>query len=230
MKKLALLFILAALMGCQKSGEKKAVMPQTQQEQVSYSIGVDVGESFTKQKLELVPEFVAQGLEHGMSGAEPLLSKEQRDSILQQFQEEMMNKQATDRQAVGEKNKAEGTAFLAANGAKEGVITTASGLQYKVLVEGKGPIPKPSDTVETHYRGTLIDGKEFDSSYKRGQTATFPVLRVIKGWTEALLMMKVGSKWQLFIPSDLAYGPTGAGADIGPNATLIFDIELVSIK
>ncbi len=230
MKKLALLIFLAALMGCQKTAEKKAVMPQTKQEMISYSIGMDVGESFLKQKLDLLPEFVAEGIEHGLSGQEPLLPKEQRDSLMNVFQEEMMNKQASDRQALGEKNKIEGEAFLAANKEKEGVITTPSGLQYKVIVEGKGPIPKADDVVETHYRGTLINGQEFDSSYKRGQTASFPVSRVIKGWTEALQMMKVGSKWQLFVPPDLGYGASGAGQDIGPNATLIFDIELIGIK
>ena len=130
----------------------------------------------------------------------------------------------------GEKNKTEGDAFLAANKAKEGVVTLPSGLQYKIITAGTGPKPTLEQTVVCHYRGTLIDGKEFDSSYKRGQPATFPVKGVIKGWTEVLQLMPVGSKWQVFIPSDLAYGERGAGADIGPNATLVFEIELVAIK
>jgi len=133
-------------------------------------------------------------------------------------------------QQLADKNQKEGEVFLAENKKKKGVITLPSGLQYQVIKEGTGKIPKATDTVTTHYRGTLIDGTEFDSSYKRGEPASFPVNGVIKGWTEALQLMKVGSKWQLFIPSNLAYGPQGAGQAIGPNATLIFEIELLSIK
>jgi FKBP-type peptidyl-prolyl cis-trans isomerase FklB len=131
---------------------------------------------------------------------------------------------------AADKNKAEGEAFLAANKSKEGIVTLPSGLQYKILTEGKGPKPTAADTVVCNYRGTLINGTEFDSSYKRGEPATFPVGGVIKGWTEALQLMPVGSKWQLFIPSGMAYGERGAGADIGPNATLIFEVELISIQ
>jgi FKBP-type peptidyl-prolyl cis-trans isomerase FklB len=133
-------------------------------------------------------------------------------------------------QQAGETNKKEGEAFLAANKTKEGVVTLPSGLQYKVLKAGTGPKPSANDSVVCNYRGTLLDNTEFDSSYKRGQPATFPVGKVIKGWTEALQLMPVGSKWQLFIPSELAYGPRGAGPDIGPNATLIFEVELLSIQ
>ncbi len=132
--------------------------------------------------------------------------------------------------AAAETNKKEGEAFLAANKANGGVVVLPSGLQYKVLTQGTGPKPVASDTVVCNYRGTLIDGKEFDSSYKRGQPATFPVSGVIKGWTEALQLMPVGSKWQLFIPPDLAYGDRGASSDIGPGATLIFEVELLSIQ
>jgi FKBP-type peptidyl-prolyl cis-trans isomerase len=127
-------------------------------------------------------------------------------------------------------NKKEGEAFLAANKSKPGVVTLPSGLQYKILTAGTGPKPTATDSVNCNYRGTLIDGKEFDSSYKRGKPVTFPVTGVIKGWTEALQLMPVGSKWQLFIPSDLAYGDRGAGADIGPGATLVFEVELISIE
>ena len=133
-------------------------------------------------------------------------------------------------QQAGDANKKEGEAFLAANKGKDGVVTLPSGLQYKILTAGTGPKPTASDSVVCNYRGTLINGTEFDSSYKRGQPATFPVTGVIKGWTEALQLMPVGSKWQLFIPSDLAYGERGAGADIGPNSTLIFEVELLSIE
>ena len=146
------------------------------------------------------------------------------------FSKELSEKQASASREAATKNAAGGEKFLADNKTKPGVKTTASGLQYKVLKEGSGPSPKETDTVVTNYRGTLIDGTEFDSSYKRNEPATFQVNRVIKGWTEALQLMKKGAKYQLFIPADLAYGPQGAGAEIGPNATLIFDVELVDIK
>jgi FKBP-type peptidyl-prolyl cis-trans isomerase FklB len=150
--------------------------------------------------------------------------------VMQDFQKKMMAKQMAAREEGLGKNKAEGEKFLADNKKKEGIKTTASGLQYKVITAGTGKTPKATDTVKTHYRGTLINGTEFDSSYKRGEPAEFPVNGVIKGWTEALQLMKEGAKWQLFIPSELAYGERGAGRDIGPNSTLIFDIELISVK
>lgn len=150
--------------------------------------------------------------------------------VMTAFQKGLAAKQAEKMKVIGEKNSKEGETFLAENKKKEGVKTTASGLQYKVITPGKGPMPKDTDTVSVNYRGTLIDGTEFDSSYKRGEAVSFPVNGVIKGWTEALQMMKVGSKWQLFIPSNLAYGDRGAGGQIGPNATLIFEVELLSIN
>ena len=204
--------------------------PPSNMDKVSYSIGFDIGKSFEKQTFELVPEAISKGLNDGISSTDPLMTAEEMEETLTAFQEEIMNQQDSGRKDVAEKNKKEGEAFLAANKTKEGVITTDSGLQYKVLTAGTGRTPAKSDQVETHYRGTLIDGKEFDSSYKRGETITFPVSGVIAGWTEALLLMKEGDKWQLFIPGNLAYGPRGAGGDIGPNATLIFDIELVAVK
>ena len=146
------------------------------------------------------------------------------------FQKDMMAKQEAKAKAAAEKNSKDGEAFLAENKKKDGVKSTASGLQYKVIKAGDGVMPKGTDTVSVNYKGTLIDGTEFDSSYKRGEAATFPVSGVIKGWTEALQLMKVGSKWQLFIPSNIAYGERGAGGEIGPNATLIFEVELLSIK
>jgi FKBP-type peptidyl-prolyl cis-trans isomerase FklB len=145
------------------------------------------------------------------------------------FQKEMMAKREQAGKEAGAKNKVEGEAFLAENGKKEGVVTLPDGLQYKILKEGDGAKPKATDTVTVHYRGTLISGTEFDSSYKRKEPVSFPVNGVIAGWTEALQLMKVGSKWQLFIPSTLAYGERGAGPDLGPNATLIFEVELISI-
>ena len=147
-----------------------------------------------------------------------------------EVQNDLRKKQQEKMQVMGEANKKEGEAFLATNKAKQGVVTLPSGLQYKILKEGTGPKPTATDSVVCNYRGTLINGTEFDSSYKRGQPATFPVVGVIKGWTEALQLMPVGSKWQLVIPSSLAYGERGAGGDIGPNATLIFEVELMSIQ
>jgi FKBP-type peptidyl-prolyl cis-trans isomerase FklB len=158
------------------------------------------------------------------------LTKEDREKTLQAFQKEMMEKQIAASKEAATKNAGEGEKFLAENKKKDGVKTTASGLQYKVLKEGSGASPKETDTVVTNYKGTLLDGTEFDSSYKRNEPASFPVNRVIKGWTEALQLMKPGAKYQLFIPASLAYGERGAGQLIGPNATLIFEVELLSIK
>ena len=201
-----------------------------QKDRVSYSIGLDIGTTLKRQMIEVNPELMNNGIHDGLSGNKPLLNEQQVKETMSVFQKEMMAKQAATKKAAGEKNAAEGTKFLTANKTKEGVKTTASGLQYKVLKEGSGPTPKATDTVKVNYRGTTIDGTEFDSSYKRGEAASFPVNRVIKGWTEALQLMKVGSKYQLFIPADLAYGERGAGADIGPNASLIFDVELLGIN
>src|SRR6266446_6991894 len=201
-----------------------------QKDKASYSIGYDIGETFKKQNVELNPDTLFGGLKDALAGKEAALSKEDREKTLQAFQKEMMEKQIAASKEASTKNTAEGEKFLAENKKKEGVKTTASGLQYKVLKEGSGPSPKETDTVVTNYKGTLIDGTEFDSSYKRNEPASFPVNRVIKGWTEALQLMKPGAKYQLFIPSDLGYGPSGTGGDIGPNATLIFEVELMSVK
>lgn len=201
-----------------------------QKDKASYSIGYDIGTTFKKQNIELNTDAFISGMKEGLSGKDATMTKEEREKTLEAFQKEMMEKQAAASKEAASKNLAEGEKFLAANKSKEGVKTTASGLQYKVLKEGTGPTPKETDTVVTNYRGTLLDGTEFDSSYKRNEPASFPVNRVIKGWTEALQLMKVGSKYQLFIPAGLAYGERGAGRDIGPNATLIFEVELLSIK
>ncbi|PYI90916.1 MAG: hypothetical protein DME97_15380 [Verrucomicrobia bacterium] len=201
-----------------------------QKDKASYSIGYDIGETFKKQNVELNPDTLFGGLKDALAGKEALLTKEEREKTLQAFQKEMMEKQIAASKEAATKNAAEGEKFLAENKKKEGVKTTASGLQYKALKEGAGPSPKETDTVVTNYRGTLIDGTEFDSSYKRNEPATFQVNRVIKGWIEALQLMKPGAKYQLVIPSSLAYGERGAGQLIGPNATLIFEVELLSIK
>lgn len=211
-----------------------ALTLKTQKEKFSYALGMKTGqrmaESFKKQSVPFDPAILARGLKDGLSGGKTLLTDEEAQAAIKAVQEEIGKKQQEKMQEAGAANKKEGEAFLAASKGKEGVVTLPSGLQYKILKEGTGPKPTASDTVACNYRGTLINGTEFDSSYKTGQPATFPVSGVIKGWTEALQLMPVGSKWQLFIPSDLAYGNRGAGADIGPDTTLIFEVELLSIQ
>jgi FKBP-type peptidyl-prolyl cis-trans isomerase FklB len=199
-------------------------------DKVSYSIGLDIGTTFKKQKMELNSDALAAGVKDGLTGATPLMREDEVRQVMMTFSKEMNEKAATANKEAADKNTAEGDKFLADNKSKPGVKTTESGLQYKVLKEGNGSPPKPSDTVVVNYRGMLIDGTEFDSSYKRGEPATFPVNAVIKGWTEALQLMKPGSKYQLFIPANLGYGARGAGGDIGPNAALIFEVELLNVK
>ena len=201
-----------------------------QKEKASYSIGHELGSSLKKGNMEVNTDLLLKGLKDGLGGTKSVLTDEQIKETMNTFQKEMMEKQQAVQKELGEKNKAEGEKFLAENKKKEGVKTTASGLQYKVLKEGTGDSPKETDTVVTNYKGTLLDGTEFDSSYKRNEPATFPVNRVIKGWTEALLLMKPGAKYQLWIPSELGYGERGVGKDIGPNSTLSFEVELLSIK
>jgi FKBP-type peptidyl-prolyl cis-trans isomerase FklB len=201
-----------------------------QKDKASYSIGLELGTSLKKGKMDVNADTLFKGLKDGLSGAKPLLTEEQVKETMTALQKEMMDKQAAAQKEAGEKNAADGEKFLVENKKKDGVKTTASGLQYKVLKDGTGAPPKETDTVVTNYKGTLLDGTEFDSSYKRGEPATFPVNRVIKGWTEALLLMKPGSKYQLFVPAALAYGERAVGKDIGPNSTLIFEVELISIK
>jgi FKBP-type peptidyl-prolyl cis-trans isomerase FklB len=204
---------------------------KTQKEKLSYAIGFDVGNSLKKNELDVDPDIIGKAVKDVLSGGKPLMDEQEVRTTLVTVQKELQAKQQERAKAQGEKNKKEGEAFLAKNKSAEGVKALPSGLQYKVLSEGKGKSPKASDTVSVHYRGTLIDGTEFDSSYKRGQPATFSVNGVIKGWTEALQLMKEGSKWQLFIPANLAYGENGTqGGPIGPNAVLIFEVELISVK
>lgn len=202
---------------------------KTEKDKVSYAIGMQVAMNISRQSLDVDPDVLMKGLKDEMAGKSLMTDAEAHTTMSQLFAE-MRAKQEEKMKQAGEANKKEGEAFLAANKTKEGVVTTPSGLQYKVIKQGTGPKPTTSDTVVCNYRGTLIDGKEFDSSYKRGEPATFPVGGVIKGWTEALQLMPVGSKYELFIPSELAYGERGAGPDIGPNTTLIFEVELLSIQ
>jgi FKBP-type peptidyl-prolyl cis-trans isomerase FklB len=203
---------------------------KTEKEKFSYALGMKMGSNFKKQEVEVDPAILERGLKDALAGGKTLLTEQEAQSSLMEVQNEIRQKQQAKMQEEGSANKKAGEDFLAANKGKEGVVTLPSGLEYKILKEGTGPKPAASDTVECNYRGTLIDGKEFDSSAKHGGPATFPVSGVIKGWTEALQLMPVGSKWQLFIPPDMAYGDRGAGPEIGPDATLIFDVELVSIK
>jgi FKBP-type peptidyl-prolyl cis-trans isomerase FklB len=215
------------------TGTTKAQAPltlKTQKEKISYAIGMNIGTGMHRQSLQIDPNILLRGLKDALAGGKTLMTDEEAKAVMTQLQNDMRKAQQEKMQQAGAANKKEGDTFLEANKAKEGVKVLPSGLQYKILKEGTGPKPTASDTVVCNYRGTLIDGKEFDSSYKRGEPATFPVNGVIKGWTEALQLMPVGSKWQLFLPADLAYGDRGAGADIGPDATLIFEVELMSIQ
>jgi FKBP-type peptidyl-prolyl cis-trans isomerase FklB len=203
---------------------------KTDREKISYSIGMDIGGNLKRGSVEVDPDLLARGLKDSYGGGKTILTEDQARQALEDFQKTLMAKQAETMKILSEKNKADGEKFLAENAKKEGVKALPSGLQYKEITPGTGKSPKAADSVTTHYKGTLIDGTEFDSSYKRGQPATFPVSGVIPGWTEALQLMKEGAKWQLFVPPDLAYGERGAGQVIGPNATLIFEVELLTVK
>jgi FKBP-type peptidyl-prolyl cis-trans isomerase len=204
---------------------------KTQKDKVSYAIGLNIGRSMHKDSVDVDPSIVLRGMKDGLAGTKPLLTDEDAKKAMTELQADLRKKQEEKMLVQGESNKKAGETFLADNKTKEGVVALPSGLQYKILKEGTGPKPAATDTVVCNYKGTLLDNTEFDSSYKRGQPATFPVSGVIKGWTEALQLMPVGSKWQLFIPPDLAYGARGGpGGGIGPNATLVFEVELMSIQ
>ena len=221
--------VATVLMGCQPKIEKKELKLETDEQKVSYGIGLMEGKRF-KQDFNVDIDAFTAGLKASSSNEKPLMTEDEIKTTIQAFGQKLMAKREADQKAVGEKNKTTSAAFLAENAKKDGVKTTASGLQYKVISEGKGAKPKAEETVEVNYKGTLIDGTEFDSSYKRGQPVTFPVNGVIPGWTEALQLMTVGSKYELYIPSDLAYGPNGTGGVIGPNQALVFEVELLDIK
>lgn len=210
---------------------------RTDKDKISYSLGVDIGRTLQRLQLDLNEELLSQGIGDVLGGKPMAMTDQELQQTLQAFQQKMMQKQQEsmakkqdEMKAVAAKNKAEGKKFLDDNSKRTGIKSTSSGLQYKVLKEGKGDKPKDSDVVETNYRGTTIDGKEFDSSSKHGSTFSFPVNGVIKGWSEALKLMPVGSKWELYIPSDLAYGDEGYGEDIPPGSTLVFEVELLGIK
>lgn len=233
-KKLMVLAALAGLVliiaaGCTPAGDKKIELKDLR-DKVSYSIGMNIGQDFKRQGIDLDPDLIAQAIKDVTKGAPLLLTEAQVKEAITTYQKELEGKLEAKAKADLEKNSKEGVAFLAENGKKEGVVTLPSGLQYKVLTPGKGKKPAAADTVTVHYRGTLIDGTEFDSSFKRNEPATFPVSGVIPGWTEALQLMEEGAKWQLVIPAALAYGERGAGQQIGPNSTLIFEVELLKVQ
>jgi FKBP-type peptidyl-prolyl cis-trans isomerase FklB len=211
------------------AAKPKPLVLTTEKDKQSYAIGLNVGKSLHRDDIDVDPKIVLQGLQDAMADGKVLLTDDQIKTVMTGLQNQVRQKQEEKRQALAESNKKDGAAFLAANATKEGVVTLPSGLQYKVLTPGTGAKPTATDSVLCNYRGTLLDNTEFDSSYKRGQPATFPVSGVIKGWTEALQLMPAGSKWQLFIPADLAYGERAQGP-IGPNATLVFELELLSIQ
>jgi FKBP-type peptidyl-prolyl cis-trans isomerase FklB len=218
-----------------KSGQEPAKNPdtlelKTDKDKASYALGMNLGQGLKRESDDLDATIVQRGMKDALSGNKTLLTEDEAKSAWTTFQANMRKKQEQQAQQLAETNKKEGDAFLAENKTKAGVVTLPSGLQYKILTEGTGPKPAATDSVVCNYKGALLDGTEFDSSAKHGGPATFPVNGVIKGWTEALQLMPVGSKWQLFVPADLAYGQRGAGAGIAPNSTLIFEVELVSIK
>jgi len=203
---------------------------ETHKQKVSYSIGINVGADFRQQELDLDLDALVRGLKDGFLDRERLLTEEERQDVMAALQKELMEKQAEKNTVLGEKNKREGEAFLAENKAREGVITLPSGLQYQVLSSGSGPSPKETDRVKAHYISWLLDGTEFNNSYKQGEPAVFGLDQVIPGWREALQLMKVGDKWKLFVPGELGYGERGMGSIIGPHATLIFEVELLGIE
>ena len=217
------------ILAAEVSAEESQLL-KTEKEKVSYGIGVDVGRNFKKLGIDIDMDILLNGLKDGYSDNKLMMNDKDLRETMNAYQSELLKKQAQSRIEAAEKNKKAGEAFLADNKNKEGVVTLQSGLQYKIIKAVDGKKPAVSDTVECNYRGTLINGTEFDSSYNRGQSSTFKVNGVIRGWTEALQLMTAGSKWLLYVPSQLAYGERGAGRDIGPNETLIFEVELIAIK
>ena len=229
---LGLAGLMLAIIGCDKIDTHGSRELKTMKDKVSYGIGLDIGRSFKQQNLagpDVDLDKLRWGIQDAMGGAKPAMSDSQLQETMMNFQKDMMARQDSTNKAKAVENEKAAKAFMEKNGKEPGVITTASGLQYKVVTEGKGKKPDSAATVSVHYTGTLLDGTEFDSSIKRGQPVQFPVGNVIKGWTEALLLMPVGSKWKLFIPPALGYGERGAGKQIGPNSALVFEVELISL-
>jgi FKBP-type peptidyl-prolyl cis-trans isomerase FklB len=221
-----------AIAACDKIDTKASRDLKTSKDKVSYGIGLDIGKSFKQQSLDakdIDMDKLRIGMQDAMAGTKPLMTDSQLSETMMSFQKEMMARQDSLNRKKGEENIKAGKDFLAKNAKEPGVVTLPDGLQYKIITAGTGKKPDSTSTVTVNYTGTLIDGTEFDSSVKRGQPATFPVSGVIKGWTEALQLMPVGSKWMVYVPAELGYGERGAGQKIGPNSTLIFEVELISI-
>lgn len=231
MKRLFMVFIAAGLLSCQ--GEEKTdfveVDLEDKQQKQSYALGLNLSDQLKQQGVDVKLDVFVQGFKDGFDGESSLLTSDEAVKVLIEMQQEQQAQQQAEQNKVGEENKKAGEAFLAENTKKDGVVTLESGLQYKVITAGSGPKPKETDQVLCHYRGTLLDGTQFDSSYDRGEPTQFGVSQLIPGWTEALQLMPVGSKWELYVPHYLAYGPRPAG-QIGPNSTLIFELELLEIK
>lgn len=226
----AVMMLIAAMMvACQSSTNGPASL-KTSKDTLSYSLGLQMGENFKLGADEIDMDAFMKGFRDGMDDKENLLDKTQMNESVSKFQQTMRVKFNENQKKLAEENLSKGEAFLAENKNKEGVVTLPSGLQYKVIQAGSGPSPKATDQVTVHYRGKLLDGTQFDSSFDRGQPATFGVNQVIKGWTEALQLMQPGAKWELYIPAELAYGSRGAGHAIPPNSTLVFEVELLEIK
>ncbi|WP_238946725.1 FKBP-type peptidyl-prolyl cis-trans isomerase [Seongchinamella unica] len=240
MKKYALPLALVGLVSLQACNQQTAstesasapaaeVALENSDQRLSYGIAFGLGQRMAQDGMPMDIDAFTAGFRDGAEGKEGKLTQEEIQAEMQSYQEKMMAEQQAAQAALGEANLAAAIAYLEENKAREGVVVTETGLQYEIIEAGEGPKPGPEDTVEVHYRGTLADGTEFDSSYKRGETVTFGVGQVIPGWTEALQLMTVGSKWNLYIPPELGYGAGGAGQMIGPNSALIFEVELVSI-
>lgn len=228
MGRIGIAMVFAVVAGVAGAGDEPVLKDEKAKN--SYAVGVDTGYRLKGMQVELDPELVSRGVRDALTGGKTLLTDDELKAVLAALRIELRSRQEQAQKELGEKNRKDGEAFLAENRTRQGVVTLESGLQYRVLEAGKGAKPTLDDTVVCHYRGTLVDGTEFDSSLGRQRPGTFPVKSVIKGWSEALQLMPVGSKWQLFIPSDLAYGVRGARGTIGPNAALTFEVELLSIK
>ncbi|MCC6550721.1 MAG: FKBP-type peptidyl-prolyl cis-trans isomerase [Ignavibacteriaceae bacterium] len=217
------------VVSCQDAKVSKSDF-KTQKDSVSYAIGADIGKNLKMNELDVDLKMLYMGMKDAIVDSNTVLTEDEMQDVMVRYQTELMAKKDEKNQVIGKTNKEAGEKFLADNAKKEGVVTLPSGLQYKVITKGNGASPKATDKVTTHYRGSLIDGTVFDESYQRGEPIEFPVNGVIAGWTEVLQLMKVGDKWEVYIPSNLAYGDRGAGAAIGPNATLIFTIELLKVN
>ena len=222
--------LLSALVVAAAPALAQDAKPESEKDKVSYSVGYQMGSDFKRQGQDINPEMVVRGAQDALAGTAPVLSEEEMRSTLVALKQRIVATQQEERERISRESAAAGKAFLAENAKKEGVVSLPSGLQYKVLSEGSGESPKENDNVTVHYRGTLVDGTEFDSSYKRGEPATFPLNGVIAGWTEGLQLMNTGAKYEFFIPSNLAYGERGSRGAIPPNATLTFEVELLDVK